>query len=77
MRLSEIIDLLNSNDPDDLLRADQEADSYYHEMFKSDDDVKHYPTFEGLLREVGRYARERLRRLPNSTPLQPDSETGD
>ena len=75
MKLSEIIDLLNSNDPDDLFRADQAAEDYYNEMFKSDDDAKRWPTFESLLKEIGWYARERLNRLPNSAPPQPDSET--
>ena len=74
MKLSEIIDLLNSNDPDDLSRANREADDYYHEMFKSDDDVRRYPTFHSLLQEIGRYANERSNRLPNSAPPQPDSD---
>ena len=66
MRLSEIIDLLNSNDPDDLLRADREADSYHDEIFKSEDDAKRYPTLDGLLVDLRGIANERRRRLLNS-----------
>ena len=75
MKLSEIIDLLSSNDPEDLIRADKEAHDYHEEMFQAEDDVNRWPTFDHLLQEISWYARVRANRLSPGAPLQPDADT--